>query len=251
MRENNKSINANYREFVGPADRYDLISAIQFNLLTFLGLRETNTLLDIGCGSLRAGRLLIVYLKPGKYYGVEPEKWLVEEGIKNECGQDLIDIKRPSFLYIDDWLFFQFNVQFDFLLAQSIFSHASMGQIESCLTNVAKCMHEYSILAATFAIGEENYKGSEWVYPEKVTYTPENILNMVANAGLIAERTNWFHPSQAWYLIGRPENKVKLVDLRKRINSIFCISPKISDKFIIKIRKIEKAIRKFALMENH
>jgi len=44
-----------YRAFVGPPDKYDLVSAMQFNLLTSLGLRECHHLLDIGCGSLRAG----------------------------------------------------------------------------------------------------------------------------------------------------------------------------------------------------
>src|SRR5690242_11872125 len=65
-----------YRSFVGPPERYDLLAALQFNLLTSLGLREYHSLLDIGCGSLRAGRLFMTYLLPGNYCGVEPEQWL-------------------------------------------------------------------------------------------------------------------------------------------------------------------------------
>ena len=42
-----------HRAFVGPPEKYDIVSAMQFNLLTFLGLREDHYLLDIGCGSLR------------------------------------------------------------------------------------------------------------------------------------------------------------------------------------------------------
>src|SRR5438128_572554 len=51
---------------------HDLAAAFQFNLLTRLGLREEDYLLDIGCGALRAGRLFITYLLPGRYFGVEP-----------------------------------------------------------------------------------------------------------------------------------------------------------------------------------
>ena len=47
-----------YRAFVWPAEKYDVVSAMQFNLLTFLGLREYYYLLEIGCGSLRGGRFL-------------------------------------------------------------------------------------------------------------------------------------------------------------------------------------------------
>ena len=76
-----------YRAYVGPPTDYDLVGAMQFNLLTNLGLREEHYLLDIGCGSLRAGKLLIPYLVPGRYFGIEPERWLIEEGIDNELGQ--------------------------------------------------------------------------------------------------------------------------------------------------------------------
>jgi len=57
-----------YRAYVGPPEDYDLIAAMTFNLLTTLGLRQHHSLLDIGCGSLRIGRLLIPYLNQGKYF---------------------------------------------------------------------------------------------------------------------------------------------------------------------------------------
>ena len=71
-----------HRAWVGSPDNYDLSSALQFSLLTSLGLRENHTLLDIGCGSLRGGRLALMYLLPEHYYGIEPEQWLIDEGFK-------------------------------------------------------------------------------------------------------------------------------------------------------------------------
>ena len=88
-----------YRAYVGPPKDYDLVSAMVFNLLTSIGLRQHHRLLDIGCGSLRVGRLLIPYLNQKNYFGVEPNKWLVEDGIANEIGKDLVKIKKPTFSF--------------------------------------------------------------------------------------------------------------------------------------------------------
>ena len=41
-------------------------------MLLAAGLRETHRIADLGCGLLRVGRLLIPYLLPGRYYGMEP-----------------------------------------------------------------------------------------------------------------------------------------------------------------------------------
>src|SRR5438309_10445538 len=90
---------AHYRAYVGPPEDYDLIAAIAFNLLTTQGLRQHHTLLDVGCGSLRIGRWLIPYLNRGKYLGFEPNEWLVEQGIKRELGEALLEIKRPTFFF--------------------------------------------------------------------------------------------------------------------------------------------------------
>ncbi len=196
-----------YRAFVSPPDKYDLVSALQFSLLTFLGLRENHTLLDIGCGSLRGGRLFIPYLLPGHYFGIEPEQWLIDEGIKHEIGQDQITIKRPTFYNNSDFDFGYFQHEFDFLLAQSIFSHASQVQIRSCLAQARKVMKPTSIFVANFVEGEHNYTGDEWVYPGGSTYTMAHMTHLVEEQGLVCKPLHWPHPvGLKWIVIVRPEN---------------------------------------------
>src|SRR5213083_2204394 len=113
-----------YRAYVGPPEDYDLIAAMTFNLLTTLGLRQHHSLLDVGCGSLRIGRLLIPYLNRGKYFGVEPNKWLVEEGITRELGETLVEIKHPIFFFSNSPdSIAKAETAFNFAVAQSIFSH--------------------------------------------------------------------------------------------------------------------------------
>src|SRR4051812_31216030 len=70
-----------YRLTVGNRTRYDLMGATQFALLFALGLRESHTVCDVGCGSLRAGRLLIPYLEADRYCGIEPRTDVLEAGL--------------------------------------------------------------------------------------------------------------------------------------------------------------------------
>ena len=86
-----------YKAYVGPPKMYDQVGAMQFNLLTAFGLRDFHKLLDIGCGSLRSGKLFIPYLRKGNYFGIEPNEWLIEDGIKYELGQEIIELKEPHF----------------------------------------------------------------------------------------------------------------------------------------------------------
>ena len=205
---------SHHRAFVGPPNKYDLVSAMQFNLLTFLGLRENHFLLDIGCGSLRGGRLFITYLLTGRYFAIEPNQRLIEEGIKNELGGHLIDIKQPVFSNDPNFTLSAFNQKFDFIMAQSIFSHASIPQIRRCLAEAKKVMKPASIFAATFVKGEKNYEGGVWVYPGCVTYTFEFFKSLVEEHGLACKRLEWPHPTaQTWVVIVNPGNEDNIADI--------------------------------------
>ena len=91
-----------HRTYVGGGD-YDLKGAMQLTLLYSLGLRAEHRLLDIGCGSLRAGRFIIPYLNAGGYTGLEPNTWLIDEAIEKEIGRDVLDIKKPIFVNNDQF----------------------------------------------------------------------------------------------------------------------------------------------------
>ena len=192
-----------YRSWVGPWFKYDLVGAMQFNLLTHLGLREHHFLLDVGCGSLRAGRLFIPYLLPGRYFGIEPEAWLVEEGIENELGRDAVRIKRPTFSHIDDFRLSSLGQDFDFIVAQSIFTHAPARQIRTCLTEAKKVLTPDGTMAATYFEGPDNHQGDEWLYPGGTAYRQEFMVALAAEAGLDLAPLDWPHPNknQRWLLI--------------------------------------------------
>ena len=210
-----------YRAFIGAPQTYDIFSHMQFSLMTLLGLRQEHTLLDIGCGSLRGGKLFVVYLLPERYFGIEPEEWLVEEGIDRELGRELVERKQPRFLYDRNFSCTSFGVPFDFILAQSIFSHASVAQIRRCLSEVRATMKPSSIFAASFVEGDEDYGGDAWVYPGTIRYRASTIEQLAAAAGLACRRADWFHiGGQAWFLFFVPGIEPRIEQLAS-LNQLF------------------------------
>jgi SAM-dependent methyltransferase len=197
---------SHYRAYVGPPEDYDLIAAMTFNLLTTLGLRQHHSLLDVGCGSLRIGRLLIPYLNRGKYFGIEPNTWLVEEGIKRELGETLVQIKRPTFFFTDSpGAVTGAEISFDFVVAQSIFSHCGLDLIKGWLSAISRSLAQGGALVATFLPGEEDSPRSGWIYPECVNYRPATLERAAAEANLRFEILDWKHPRQTWALFAAPK----------------------------------------------
>ena len=200
-----------YRSFVGPPENYDLIAAMVFNLLTCAGLRQHHKLLDIGCGSLRIGRLLIPYLNTGNYIGVEPNRWLVEDGIMNEVGWDQINLKRPTFSYHESLQDFTESLRIDYAVAQSIFSHCGLNLIDNWLMQVSKHLKPTGGMFATFFIAETDYQGKGWVYPENVKYKIDTISAIALRNGLKFTLLDWKHPRQSWGLFCRESYDYSLI----------------------------------------
>jgi SAM-dependent methyltransferase len=212
-----------YLAYVGPPRQYDFMGATQFRLLTALGLREHHRVLDFGCGSLRAGRLLIPYLMPGHYHGIEPNKWLVEDAIANQVGVDMVRIKQPRF---DDNAGFRcdvFGTDFDFIVAQSIFSHTLRELAVRGLRNFRAALAPGGLVACTFvdaapAPPPTNVGADGWVYPDCVGFATDEVAGMFADAGLVGVRLPWFHPRQTWYLAATEaahlpgEDELRLLD---------------------------------------
>lgn len=162
----------NWREFVGPSERWDSQAATQFTYLVQHGLRENHRLCDVGCGSLRAGRLFIPYLAEDCYYGIEPEEWLLDEGLWRHVGSTLQMLRRPRFITgRRDFPLQEFGVRFNFILAQSVLTHTDQEQVRTFLGNAAACLAEGGEILATWQEGTTDFTGKGWQYPHCVDYT--------------------------------------------------------------------------------
>src|SRR6516164_2727494 len=67
-----------YRELVGGS--WDEIGQLQLDFLVARGLMPHHRLLDVGCGSLRAGVKVVRYLDPGHYAGIDLHESLLDAG---------------------------------------------------------------------------------------------------------------------------------------------------------------------------
>lgn len=189
----------NYKRFIGKEEHYNKIGKIIYDLLISLGIKPNDTLLDIGCGSLRIGRYFINYLDESKYYGIDPESWLVLEASRKELGYDIIEKKKPRFIYNDNFNLSGFDRKFDYLLANSIFIHASKKQIEKCLDEAKKSMHINSKFIFNFIEGKDN-KNKDWTYPEHITYSKKYIEKQLKKRGFKYKYINCKYPGLQIFL---------------------------------------------------
>lgn len=204
-----------YRAYVGAPHAYSLYGANCFNLLTSLGMREHHTVLDIGCGSLRVGRLLIPFLLEGHYGAVEPNPRLVQEAIEKELGPELLQVKDAQIEHNDRWEFPELAKPYDFALAHSIFSHASQDQIRNCLKSLKPQLAPTGFFAATycpvpFLSRQEEYTGEEWVYPGLTYFRPETMRTIARECGFRMHEIRWttFVLQQVWVVFTHGEQKV-------------------------------------------
>lgn len=223
-----------YQAYVGPPTQYDFMGATQFRLLCTLGLRSSHRVLDFGCGSLRAGRLLISYLDSGNYHGVEPNRWLIEEALENQIGRDVLELKRPRFNHNRDFEVDVFGTEFDFIVAQSIFSHTGPDLVEKGLAGFRRALAPRGLLAVTFNHGEEDCDGSGWYYPDqagnrKVTYRPGTILSFARAAGLAITPIPWYHPRQHWYLLAHDAGRLPAGSMMQHLRGAVLFDPDFSD----------------------
>ena len=153
-----------------------------FHLLVEQGLEEDSYLLDFGCGSLRVGRFLMMYLNPSKYFGIEPNKWLLEAAFDNEIGHDLVKIKQPKFAYNNHFNARSFKEQkFDFVLLSGVLTHMDHTQLEKTLVSAEKILNDNGkIVGSIIPIGPDHtYEG--WLYPQQAAHYPDCIKHCLPN----------------------------------------------------------------------
>lgn len=122
----------------GPVRDFERVGRLQ--LITFLkeGLYPDSKILDFGCGCLRGGYWLIHFLEPGCYFGIEPNRTMLEAGIENLLEPGLLETKKPRFDYNTNFDSSSFGERFDFFLARSIWTHASKSQIQQMLDSFVR-----------------------------------------------------------------------------------------------------------------
>lgn len=186
-----------HRSFVGGDGKYwDEISRLQYDLLIANGLLPHHVILDIACGSLRAGKEFIRYLNKGNYLGLDKEIDLIILGVACELGVEEFKNKRPKFVVSDKFDFSGFPVKPDFAIAQSLFTHLTLNDISLCLARLREFAgREVRLFATFFAVNEpvENPKVSDAI--ECFFYTVDEMKETAERSGWKTSYVgDWGHP---------------------------------------------------------
>jgi len=128
----------------------------QFNFLVKQGLKPEHYLLDVGCGSLRAGVHFIRYLKEGHYFGIDKNQKLLDAGRDIEIKRYALQSKKFTLLQTDEFDFSSLNQKFDYAIAQSVFTHIRINSMIMCLLKIEKVLVKQGKFYATFG---ENPQG--------------------------------------------------------------------------------------------
>jgi SAM-dependent methyltransferase len=149
-----------HRQAVGGL--WDEVGKLQFDLLIAHGLKPEHYLLDVGCGSLRAGVHFIKYLETSHYVGIDRSPEMLDAARNIELGRyNLVD-KKPLLMQMENFEFYKLSQKFPFALAQSVFTHLPLNHIILCLMNVQDALLSGGRFFVTFF---ENRKGKHYREP--------------------------------------------------------------------------------------
>jgi ubiquinone/menaquinone biosynthesis C-methylase UbiE len=138
----------------------------EFDYLIGHGLQPGDRMLEIGCGSLRAGHLFIEYLSAGNYYGIDvsADSLIAAQQVIAEFG---LQAKMPHLTLVSGLdLRFLPPSKFTVVQAHNVFARAPAEAIGEGLAQVSRVMTRDAIFDCTFdrADGAEHQPRNDFYY---------------------------------------------------------------------------------------
>lgn len=183
---------------------------MQLSFLQLRGVKSNTNFLDLGCGPMRLGSVLIPKLVSGWYYGQDINSDTIKFGydVLNECG---IDNNINYTLFSSEF----FNLSavdrlIDIAFSNSLFSHLSINSIYTCLLQLRHVLKPAGVYYATFfdipvthswldPFARNKWGNKFYTYPNQDPYHYHfSLLEAVAKqAGYCVDLLNDYnHPTQ-------------------------------------------------------
>ncbi len=111
-----------------------------FDFLRRQGLRRDHYVLDVGCGSLSAARLMLPFMDRSHYWGFEKSMELYIAGVQIELPRAGVEPELGHFIVNDEFDLSQAIYPFDFAIAGSLFRRLPLNSIARCLGSVVRAL---------------------------------------------------------------------------------------------------------------
>lgn len=175
---------------------WEEVGELQLSHLKQAGLAPQHNLLDLGCGSLRAGVLLAAYLEPGRYHGIDASRSLLEAGRRELELANVSDRVPEHNLRLSAEFDASGFPAFDFGIAQSLFTHLPIDFFALALKRVRPSFAPAGRLYVTFFTAGrdevERVHETRAAPGSLVTYAHKDPYHYAVDAILqVAEATDW------------------------------------------------------------
>merc|ERR1712070_165335 len=127
---------------------------------------------------------------------------------------------------------------FDFILAQSIFSHTGTSLFIHLLKSFRKVLSSDGLALITIihvhdldetSQSRDRYNGYEWIYPGVTEFHRNRISSFLKEADLHGESLSWYHPRQTWWVLSRSRSRVTwaktIIDPKNQRQSLNVYAP--------------------------
>jgi SAM-dependent methyltransferase len=149
-------------------DTWESVGQLQFDFLSQHGLKQTDHLLELGCGNLRAGWRFINYLAPYHYTGIDISGRVLCSALDTLVKHNL-QSKHPL-LYVTDTCACDFlpEEHYDVVHAHSVYSHLPIELINQSLEAVYRIVKPGGFFDFTFLPTENapySFCDEDFYYP--------------------------------------------------------------------------------------
>ena len=137
---------------------YGSISSKSYHLdyLIKKGITSNSYLLDFGCGALSSGINFIKFLDTSHYFGIDISDKAIELGQSRILDENLPS-KKPNLLSFDEDIP-TFDIKFDYIFANSVFTHMPMNDIQDSILHLCKYLNSGSCFYSTLAASSSKSK---------------------------------------------------------------------------------------------
>jgi hypothetical protein len=176
----NDTVEGSYADAVRYVATTPTSGLAQYALLCSVGLKQSDSIVEIGCGALHFAKVALAVGHP--YGGIDPNTWLADAAIAEDPVLAQL-AQRARFSARDDFdIRAAFGRTWDWLFAHSVLSHASRAGLRQFLRESFGAADKMlvSVNLVSTPVGSI---GDQWMYPGAVTIGREEFSAAMEDAG--------------------------------------------------------------------